>query len=242
MRGGSGKAIDLVPAGTEPPCDAPAEHDRDERALERSERRGAKQLVRSDNGAARDEQRAETVAVQHRNVAGGAGGRPRRECQREGDARGELQQQPERACGEVRLSHADPDGRGAFERPRRGRQPRVECERHRERREDDAEREKRVDEQTQFASRKKTGERQVDRSGHDRAPRERVRDVAHERILQTGCDERRAEHDRRIDIAAKLERAAQRVQRRDRDVEEEEQDQERLRRREVLGPIRRHAP
>ena len=85
-------------------------------------------------------------------------------------------------------------------------------------------------------------EHEIKRGHGKRAPGHRIFDVADERALQPGGDERRAEHESGVDVAPDLDRAAQRIEHGDRDVEEEEQDQKRFGRREVLRPIARHAP
>ena len=233
------EALDLLPAGAEPPQHAPAEHDGHQRALVTGRSRARDSTRGADEAADAHEQRAETIAVQdgHRPPTSrcvhsekpSANAMPAATCSSRPKARGPR-------CA---VPHADPDERSTFERPRGRRQPRIERERHGERREHDAERQKSLDEQAQIVAMARVEQtreqRDRGRRGRSRSTPSRTRSGGRAR-LQSGGDERRAEHERRVDVAPDLERAAQRVQRRDADVEQEEQDQERLGRREILGP------
>ena len=143
----------------------------------------------------------------------------------------ELQQQAERPHRAPTLPHADPQHRGPFERPRRRRPARIERERNRDRREDDAEREK------GFGQRPGTlvapcmeqpGQDEVHRGHADRAEGHAIGQVAHQSALQARHEQRRPEDERAVDVAAQPERSTQRIEHRDRDVEQEEQDQERF--------------
>lgn len=189
----------------------------------------------------RDQQHRDGRAVEHRQR--GRVGR-REQAREERACRGELHQQPEAECEQAFLAHAEPHDGRAFDGPRgAGRRPR-ERERYRERREDDREREHRFEQQPEAvaAPREPCGDRDVERRQRDRAPRERERHAFHERRLQRGRDDRRAEHERAVHVVPQREFAFHRIQQRDTDIHQEEQDEERLGAREQRGAIGRHAP
>ena len=193
----------------------------------------------------RHEQRADERTVRERNQRSGSASGPQRQAENERDAGAELQQQPERAHDAAIEPHTRPDDRCTFDGPGRRGPPRIEPKRNSERREHDAERQKTLDQQPDVVTAARVEEasgNEVERGHRQRAESHSIFDVAHERALQAGGDQRRPENKARIHVIAQLDRTAQRVEHRNRDVEQEEHDQKRLRGREVLRAVARDAP
>ncbi len=193
----------------------------------------------------RDEQRTDIRAVQQRDRRRLAGRRPERQSKHERDTGAQLQKQSECPDNAARESHPCPHDRRSLDRPGCGRPARIECQRNCQGREHDAEGQKALDQQPDVvaaSSVKKPSDNEVQRRHRKRTEGHSVLDIAHERALQAGSDERRAEDEAGVHVDSHLHRTAQGVEHRDRDVEQEEHDEERLRRREILGPVPRHAP
>jgi hypothetical protein len=234
-------AIDLPERTADPPHDSPGEQNLggdpfglgEDGAVSievpGTEQTGDREDHAADEGAVRDERRA--------------GERTR--IREEGGACEKLQEDAEDARGETSLSDAHPHDRGALERPRRGRPARVERERDREAAEDNAQRQEGFGQKTErlaTAPEDDLRQHEIDRAERERAPRRAVLDLAHQSDLQSERHERDAKHERSIHVAFELGGAAVREQNRNCEIEGEEEGQERLRAREVLGPVEVQAP
>ena len=216
---------ELDAPGREPPEHTPAEHRRRQGAFPWTQHvRCAISDACGDEARCGNQYRAGKIRIGEQRVTRIGGSRDREE-----DPGADLDEESEGPREGHVLPHANPVHAYRLDRPDRGRVTVVEREWNRDGRKNDRQRSKRAGEERisplcAFARRRE--ENGIERRDRDRAPRDAMVIVVHERHLQREADHWNAEDQQAVDRVPGRQRSAPHVEDRDPHIEDEEQREE----------------